>query len=123
MLALLARVTGLTGAGIVVDLVDALAVVSARSGRAFVGVGLAGCTSPSWMTDALVAEELIHADSVQARIPRAEIDFLMAAFAGKSGRAVAREIGDQIGAVGAKQARSLGTIVSIDLTALTFPSW
>lgn len=47
----------------------------------------------------------------------------MAAFASKSGRAIAGEISNQISAVGAKQARPLSAIIGIDLTALTFPSW
>lgn len=64
VLALLACVTGLASAGIVIDLVDALAVVSAWFRRALVDVRLAGCTGPSRMADALVAKELVHADSV-----------------------------------------------------------
>lgn len=102
MLTLLARVTRLASADIVVDLIDALAIISARSRRAFVNVCLAGRTRPSRMTDALVTEELVHANPVQARITRTEIDFLMAAFAGKSWRAVAREISDLIGAISAE---------------------
>jgi len=46
------------------------------------------------MTDAFVAEEIIHADAVQAGIARAQIDLLVAPFAGESRRAVARKVGD-----------------------------
>lgn len=64
VLALLARVTGLAGAGIIVDMIDALTVVSARSRCALIDVRIAGRTGPSRMADALVAEELVHADSI-----------------------------------------------------------
>lgn len=68
VLALLARVTGLAGARVIVDLIDTLAVVPTDLQRAFVDVGLAGRAGPSRMTDALVAEQLVHANAVQARI-------------------------------------------------------
>jgi len=123
VLTLFARVTGLAGASIIVDLVDALTVVSTRSRRTLVDVCFASRTGPSRMTDTFMTEELVHTDSVQARIARAKIDFLMAAFAGKSRRTIAGEIGDQIGAIGSEQTRSLSAIIGIDLTALTFPSW
>jgi len=47
----------------------------------------------------------------------------MTAFAGESWRAIAGEIGNQISAIGAEQARTLSAIIGIDLAALTFPSW
>jgi len=68
MLALLARITRLTRARIFVDLVNALAIISAWSGRTLIDVCLAGRACPSRMADALVTEELVHANSVQARI-------------------------------------------------------
>lgn len=123
VLAVLAGITGLAGAGIIANLIDALAVIFARSRGALVDVGLASRAGPSRMADALVAEELVHADPVQARIARAQVDLFVATFAGESGRTVAGEVVDQIGAVGAEQAGSLGAVVGVDLAALTFPSW
>lgn len=123
MLALLAGVARLAGAGIIANLVDALAVISARFRGALIDVGLASCAGPSRMTDAIVTEELVHADSVETRIARAQVDLLVAAFAGESGRTITGEVGDQVSAVGAEQTRSFGTIVGVDFAALTFPSW
>lgn len=122
MLALLARVTGLAGARVIVDLIDTLAVVAAGLGPALVNVGLAGRPGPSRMADALVAEELVDTDPVEAGIAGAEVDLLVATFAGETGRAVAGEVGDQVGAVGAQQAGSLRAVVGVDLAALTLPS-
>lgn len=68
MLALLACVTRLARANIVVDLINTLTIISAWSGCTLVDVSLAGRTRPSRMADALVTEELVHANSVQARI-------------------------------------------------------
>lgn len=122
MLALFACVTRFASASIIVNLVDALTVVATRLGRTLVDVGFAGRAAPSRMTDALVAEELVYTDAVQAGVARAEVDFLVAAFAGEAGRAVAGEVGNQVSTVGAEQARSLGAIVGVDFAALTFPA-
>lgn len=123
VLTVLAGITGLASAGIIADLIDALTVILARFRGALVDVGLASCAGPARMANTLGAEELIHADAVQARIARAQVDLFMATFAGESGRTVAGEVVDQISAVGAEQARSLGAIVSVDFAALTLPSW
>lgn len=100
VLTLLASETGLAGARVVVYLIDTLTVVSTGSGRAFVDIGLAGRAGPARIADALVTEELVHADSVQARIARTQIDLFVAAFAREPWRAVAGEVVDQIGTVG-----------------------
>jgi len=123
MLAILARITGFAGACIIVDMVEALAVILAWYRYALVDVDLASRAGPSWMADAFMTEEIVHANAVQAGIARAQIDLLVAPFAGESRRAVAREVGDQIGAIGSEQTGSLGAIVRVDFTALTLPAW
>ena len=92
MLTLLACVPWFTGTSVPVYLVDALAVVLARFASALVNVRLAGSSSPSRMTDALVAEQIVHAYPVQTRIPRAQVYLLVAPFARESRRAVAVEV-------------------------------
>lgn len=56
MLTLFACVAWFASTGVSIHLVDALAVVSARFACTLVDVRFASCASPSWMTDALVAE-------------------------------------------------------------------
>lgn len=123
VLALLAGITRLASTSIIANLVNALTVISAWSRGALIDVGLASRAGPSRMADAFVTEELIHTDPVQTRIARAQVNLFVATFAGKSGRTITDEIGDQISAVGTEQAGSLGAIVGVDLAALTFPSW
>jgi len=64
MLTLLARITRLAGTRVIVNLIGTLAVVPTRFQRALVDVGFASYAGPSWMTDTLVAEQLVHTDSV-----------------------------------------------------------
>lgn len=56
VLTLFACVAWLASTGVSIHLVDALAVVSARFACTLVDVRFTSCASPSWMTDALVAE-------------------------------------------------------------------
>lgn len=92
VLTLLACVPWFAGTSVPVYLVDALAVVLARFAGALVDVRLAGSSSPSRMTDALVAEQIINAYPVQTRIPRAQVYLLVTPFARESRRAVAAEV-------------------------------
>lgn len=71
MLALLAGITRLASAGIIANLVNALAVIPARFRGALVNVSFASRAGPPAIADAFVAEELIHADPIQTRIARA----------------------------------------------------
>ncbi len=48
----------------------------------------------------LISEELVHAESVDTFVIRAEIDLLIAALASKASRAIAGEVVDQVRAVG-----------------------
>lgn len=64
MLALFARVAWFASTRVPVYLIDTLAVVSARFARTFVYVRLASHPGPSWMTYALVIEQIVHAYSV-----------------------------------------------------------
>lgn len=123
VLTLFACVAWLAGTRVSVHLVDALAVVSARFVCTLVDVRFASRASPSRMTDALVAEQIVHAYSIETRISRAQVYLLVASFAGESWGTVAGEVGYQIRAIGSKQARLLRAIVGIDLTALTLPAW
>lgn len=56
MLTLFTGVSGLAGASVVVDTVDALTVVVARLCGTFVYIRFTSLTCPSWMTYALVSE-------------------------------------------------------------------
>lgn len=122
MLAILARVTGFAGTRVVVDLIEALAIILTRCRFAFVYVDLARRAGPSWMTKAFMPEKIIHANAIQARIARTQIDFLVTSFAGESGRTIAVKVGDVICAIGSEQTRLLGAIVGVDFAALTFPA-
>lgn len=122
MLTLFARVAGLAAAAIAVHEIRALSVVLAWSRGALVDVYLTGGTRPARMTDALVAEQLVHADAIEAGIAGAKVDLVVAAFAGETGRTVAAEIGNQVCAVGAQVAWLLRAIVGVDLAALALPT-
>ena len=100
VLTLFACVAWLAGARISVHLIDTLTVVPARFAGAFVDVRLASRAGPSRMTDALVAEQVVHANPVQTRVPRAQVYLLVAPFASESWRTVAAEVGYQVRAVG-----------------------
>ena len=99
VLTLFARVAWLAGARVPVDLIDTLAAVPARFAGTFVYVRLACRAGPSRMTDALVAEQIVHAYPVQAWVARAQVYLLVAPFASESWWAVAAEVGYQISAV------------------------
>lgn len=122
VLTLLTGVTRLAGTGEVVDSVNALAVVAARFIGTLVYVDLAGGSGPARMTYALVAEEFVHADTVQARVSRAEIYFFLTAFTAEPSRTITAKVVDQISTVGAQETWSLSTVVRVDFTALAFPA-
>jgi hypothetical protein len=70
----------------------------------------------------LVLEEFVDADSVDAFRIGANVFLDLAALAGKSGRAVAAEVVDQVGAVGAQQTGLLGAVVDIDVAQDALPT-
>lgn len=119
---MLAGVARFTGTGIIVDLVGTLAVIATRLASALVDVDLASWTSPAWMTDALVVEELVHANAVQARIARAKVDLLMTTFSSEARWAVTCEVIYQIGTVSSQKTGTFSTIVGIDFATLSFPT-
>lgn len=66
MLAMDAFVAGRAGTLVAVNLVQTTGTVLARLYSTIVNVHVAVLSSPTFVTDALSGEELVHADTVQA---------------------------------------------------------
>ena len=70
----------------------------------------------------LVLEELVDADAVDALGVRTDVLLNLAALAGETGRTLAPEVVDEVGAVGSKQAGLLGTVVDVDVAEDALPA-
>ena len=84
MLAPLAGEPGLAHAVVVVHLVDALTAVGAGVRRAVVRVHVAQLAAPAGVADALVAEELVGAEAVDALAGGAQVHLGLAALAAEA---------------------------------------
>ena len=67
-------------------------------------------------------EELVDADTIDALRVGADVLLDLASLAGEAGRTIAPEVADEVSAVGAQEARLLGTVVDVDVAENTLPT-
>ena len=123
MLAILSSVARLTDTGVTIDLINTDAIILARVAVTVVDVGVTVAASPSRFTDAFIGVQLVHTHAKGTRIRVAEINLFLTALASKTIGTLTTEIVDQIGTVASKQTRLFKTVINVDLTSASLPSF
>ena len=122
MLTALTSEARLTDAGVAIDIIGAEAVILTRVAGAVINVDITVNPSPSWLTDTLIPEQLVHTFSSDTGIRLTQIHLGLTSLASEASGTVAAEVIDHVCTVSSQQTRLLQTIINVILAVSALPA-